>query len=375
MVKPNRKERRWNNPLPDPAGGEPDVQPRRPGIAERASAGAHEAEIANDARPDGGVEQARDKPNVKQDQQPVASDPLWYRTLPPIIQQSVLQQAYETTRPKTLLAALYRTYEHSGFTMAGAVAFSFVLALFPFCIFLGAIAGVFGGHELADRAVAKLFEVLPPQVAGALAPQVDAVLGRTRVDLITIGGAVALFFATNGIETLRNALNFAYREQETRPYPLCLLISAGFVIFNAVGSLLITWLTLVVPVLAAQFEPDWLKPIHTAGWWDAVVRYGIAAMVIGALLLVAHLFLAAGHRTLEDVWPGVVVSVVLWLGVATLYSYYLSFADYSRFYAGLSQIMIALIFFQVTAIIIILGAEFNRGLMELKRFGYIREKD
>ena len=45
----------------------------------------------------------------------------------------------------------------------------------------------------------------------------------------------------------------------------------------------------------------------------------------------------------------------------------LGFSNYSRFYAGLSQIMIALIFFQVTAVAIILGAELNRGLIELKK--------
>ncbi|MEL7302286.1 MAG: YhjD/YihY/BrkB family envelope integrity protein, partial [Pseudomonadota bacterium] len=92
--------------------------------------------------------------------------------LPP----TFFEQAYETTRPKTLLSAIYRTYEHSGFTMAGSVAFSFVLALFPFCIFVGAVAGVFGGRELAEVAITKLFEVLPAQVAQALVPQVNAIM-------------------------------------------------------------------------------------------------------------------------------------------------------------------------------------------------------
>ncbi|MCU0733209.1 MAG: YihY/virulence factor BrkB family protein, partial [Hyphomonas sp.] len=72
---------------------------------------------------------------------------------------------------------------------------------------------------------------------------------------------------------------------------------------------------------------------------------------------------------LADVWPGVIVSVVLWILVASLYSHYLDLSDYTRFYAGLSQLMIALIFFQFTAIIIILGAEINRGIMELKKLG------
>ena len=64
-------------------------------------------------------------------------------------------------RYRTLLGAIYRLYEHSGFSLAGAVAFSFVVSLFPFCIFVGALSGIFGGRELATRAVAQLFDILP----------------------------------------------------------------------------------------------------------------------------------------------------------------------------------------------------------------------
>jgi membrane protein len=69
------------------------------------------------------------------------------------------------------------------------------------------------------------------------------------------------------------------------------------------------------------------------------------------------------------VWPGVLLSMILWLALASLYSYYLNFSDYTRFYAGLSQLMVALIFFQFTAIVVILGAELNRGIMEIKKLG------
>ena len=77
--------------------------------------------------------------------------------------------------------------------------------------------------------------------------------------------------------------------------------------------------------------------------------------------------------------PGIVLTVLLWMLLGTAYSYYLGFSNYSRFYAGLSQIMIALIFFQVTAVAIILGAELNRGLIELKKLrngdGSLLKKD
>ncbi len=276
-------------------------------------------------------------------------------------------------RFRTLLSAIYRLYEHSGFSLAGAVAFSFVVSLFPFCIFVGALSGVvFGGRELAAQAVAQLFDILPEAVAAALAPQVESIMGSSRIDLLTVSGFLALFFATSAIETMRAALNSAYRVHETRSYPLCLLISMCFVFVSAICMLVLTWAVVFGPAVAAklaEFEPEWAKSILDSTWVDTIQRYALAIVVITALLVSFHMWLAAGRRRLADVWPGVLVSVALWILVASLYSYYLDLSDYTRFYAGLSQLMIALIFFQFTAIIIILGAEINRGIMELKKLG------
>jgi len=62
---------------------------------------------------------------------------------------------------KTIAGAVHAVYADSGFAMAGAVAFSFVLSLFPFCIFLGAMAGLFGGEPMAKRGLEQLFEIVP----------------------------------------------------------------------------------------------------------------------------------------------------------------------------------------------------------------------
>lgn len=270
-------------------------------------------------------------------------------------------------RYKTLIESIYRLYEHSGFAMAGAVAFSFVVSMFPFCIFLGALSGVFGGRHLASEAVAQLFQILPPSVAEALVPEVEAIMGKSRMNLMTLSGFVALFFATSAIETMRAALNGAYRVLETRPYPVCLALSMAFVFVSAVSMLVLTWAVVFGPGIAARFEPSWAKTLLDSSWLTAGTRYAFAGAVIGSQLFAFHIWLAAGKRTLGDVWPGVALSVALWLTLAGFYSYYLEVTDYSRFYAGLSQLMVAMIFFQVTAIIILLGAELNRGIMEMKK--------
>ncbi|HEY5832152.1 MAG: YihY/virulence factor BrkB family protein [Hyphomicrobiaceae bacterium] len=271
------------------------------------------------------------------------------------------------SQSRSILRAFYELFADSGFSMAGAVAFSFVLSLFPFCIFLGTLAGYFGGDALAKQAVEQLFELAPAPVAQAIAPEVMAVMGQSRVGLLTFGAVIALFFATSAIESLRAALNVAYRVKERRSYFLCLLESGMFVVLSAVGMLALAWGVVVGPQVASRFKPDWLLWLADTGWVSLLARYAIVIAAIGAQLIAYHLWLAAGQRRLSDVWPGVVLSIVLWLIAAQVFASWLTISDYSRFYAGLTRIMSALVFFQVSAIIVILGAELNRGIVEVKR--------
>ena len=121
--------------------------------------------------------------------------------------------------------------------------------------------------------------------------------------------------------------------------------------------LVLTWGVVVGPDLAARIKPAWLLWLADSSWFSLLVRYAIVVAALGLQLLAYHLWLAAGHRRLADVLPGVLLSIVLWLVAARLFGSWLTFSDYSRFYAGLTSIMSALVFFQLSAIIILIGAE------------------
>jgi membrane protein len=267
---------------------------------------------------------------------------------------------------RTVWNALYDLFADSGFSMAGAVAYSFVLAMFPFCIFLGAFAGYFGGEALAKAAVVKLFEALPEAVAQVLEPEVMAVMGRSRFGLLTFGAAISLFFATSAVESLRAALNVAYRVKEVKTYLACVMQSMLIVLLSALGMLAIAWGVLAGPELLSKVKPSWLLWLADQSWLSLIIRYVIVIAIIGVQLFTYHLWLAAGKRRVADVAPGVVLSVVLWILAAKLFGNWLQVNDYSRFYAGLTSIMSALVFFQVSAIIVILGAEVNRAMIEVR---------
>ncbi len=150
-----------------------------------------------------------------------------------------------TSQTRAFLAAVYRLYEHSGFAMPLRWRSRSSCRCSRSASSSARSPVSWAGGELAAKAVSMLFEILPAAVAQALVPQVEQILGQSRIDLLTFGGFLALFFATSAVETLRAALNGAYRVVETRSYPACLGLSMLLVFFSAVSMLVLAWAVVV----------------------------------------------------------------------------------------------------------------------------------
>lgn len=251
-----------------------------------------------------------------------------------------------------------------GLPLASAMTFSGILALFPFLIFATALAGFLGGEEMADQAVQSMFDRLPHEVADAFAPEVRRVLGGRRGDFLTFGILLTFAFSSSGVESLRTALNNAYRQTEQRPFWLRWLQSSMFVILSAAAMLVVGAAIVLTPfVQRAALE---LMPALAAHMRVFVeLRLALSACVLVALMFAMHFWLPAGKRRFADVWPGILHTVLLWLLAGFVYSYYLGRTTYyASTYAGLANIMIALVFFYVMAVIFVFGAELNRAFME-----------
>jgi membrane protein len=91
-----------------------------------------------------------------------------------------------------------------------------------------------------------------------------------------------------------------------------------------------------------------------------MLRYGVAVVLLLAALLLLHRWLPNTKQAFARVLPGVCVTTVLWLTGASLFSWYVgNLANYALFYGSLGGVAITLVFFYITAIIFIFGAEFN----------------
>lgn len=246
-----------------------------------------------------------------------------------------------------------------GWAIASHVALSGLMALFPFLIFMTALAGFLGSAGLAADAVRLLFQAWPPEIAGPIAAEVTTVLTRPRGDLLTFGAAVVLFLASNGVEALRVALNRAYRTSETRPFWRLRLQSLVFTLLGATLLLALALVLVAVPLVemfASHLVP-WLG--DTQSW-----RLLVASAILLGGLSVAHLWLPCGRRRFRQVLPGIVFTFLTWLIGGWLFAFYLQyFANYVSTYAGLASVMVALVFLYLVAALFILGGELNAAIM------------
>jgi membrane protein len=261
---------------------------------------------------------------------------------------------------------LYDMFGHfnddDGWSMASHLAITALMALFPFLIFATTLASFLGASAFTETAVHIVFDTWPAQIAAPISREVINVLTVQRSDLLTYGVLLAAFFASNGIESLRTALNRAYRVVETRSFIFRRVQSFAFVFIATIGFLAISVLLVFAPIivrLALANFPGLEPYLGTITLW----RYVIASAVIVLGLIAVHVWLPAGKRRFVDIVPGIIFTLIGWLAGSTIFATYLNyFSSYVSTYAGLASIMIAVVFLYIVSAVFILGGELNAAI-------------
>ena len=259
--------------------------------------------------------------------------------------------------------AFYRFNADDGWAIASHIALSVLMSMFPFLILVTAIAGFIGSKNFADEVAQLIIAAWPHEVSGGIAGEIHSVLTTSRGGILTVGALFAIYFSSSGVESLRIGLNRAYGLIDKRPWWLLRMESIGYVIVSALGLLALAFLVVLGPLVfrAALAYAPWLAPLERH--YD-VGRFSVAAFVLTVALMILHMWLPAGRRQIEDVWPGIIATLVLWLACGFTFGRYLSDFSYAyvHYYAGLASAMTALVFLYFTAWIFIYGGELNAAI-------------
>jgi membrane protein len=231
-----------------------------------------------------------------------------------------------------------------GWWIASHIGLSLLMSLFPFLIFVGAVAGFLGSEDLAKEAVRLVFVEWPPVVAQPIAKEVSNVLTVRHGGLLTLGAVLACYFASSAIEALREGLNRAYGVVEKRPWWLVRLHSLAVVLVSSLALLALAFLVVLGPLALDGIEH--FAPRIAPHQLLTFARIGVAALILATSLLFAHLVLPARRPRFLDLMPGVALTFVSSIIFGEVFGVYLdqSVHGYISMYSGLASVMIALVY-------------------------------
>ncbi|MEM7122162.1 MAG: YihY/virulence factor BrkB family protein [Pseudomonadota bacterium] len=264
--------------------------------------------------------------------------------------------------------AITNFFAHEAPSSAGYMAFSALLAMFPFIVFLVSLSGVIGQTEQVREFVDYAFEYLPDEVGQALYPVISSIIQQPpREGILTISILGTLWVSSSGVEALRTAMDRAYGAPDRRPFWWRRLQGLAFVVVGAMAILVVMITIVIGPLIWQAVNYLFEIPEDLFGLYNTV-RYATGALGLFIVICVLYRFLPNVRQRWFHVLPGAFFACVSWLVIATLYSLYLSnVGNYSVTYGSLGGVIGALMFFFVSAMVFIFGAELNASIMQALR--------
>lgn len=246
--------------------------------------------------------------------------------------------------------------------IAAGVAFYGLLALFPAITALIAISGLLVEPNEIVAQLQSLSGVMPEEVITIITKQATAVAGSREGGLglaAILGILVALYSASKGMASLMQGINVAYDEDEERGFFKLKLVTFALTIFLMIGLLIALLSTLGLPALLAFVDlGQMVELVITGCLWLGLV----ALTILGLSVLYRY---APSRDAPEWKWAsvGAVTGCLMWIVASAGFAFYVSnFGSYNESFGTLAGVIVLLMWFWISAFIILLGAELNAEL-------------
>lgn len=240
--------------------------------------------------------------------------------------------------------------------MAATVTYYGFLALFPFLLFVVALASLVIDPRQAEQVVKQLSEVAPGPVTQIVGERIRQLGQSQNVSLVGFGAVGAIWAASGAVSALMRALNRTYDVQETRPWwqtqALALLMTIVSGVLALVGGLV----AIAGPAVANLIgEP--LGPIVV---WLSLPVAGLVMMFLWAVL---YYVLPDVEQDFKFITPGSVAGVVIWVVASLGFNVYAShFANYDKTYGSIAGVIVLLFWMWLSTLVLLVGAETNAFL-------------
>ena len=262
---------------------------------------------------------------------------------------------------------LFHELDNDNIADVGAMmAYYAILSLFPMLVFVVTLALLVLSDETVLQGLTMATQAMPASTRDVVITQATALMKAAHAGFAVGGAALALWGASRGVSSLMGALNVMFNKQESRPWWKRQLIAIGVTLGVAVLVVVALGLLVIGPAaghwltdrfgLGGAFDVGW-----NIGRW---IGAGLLVMVVWAVL---YKFLPDMNKPFRVFTPGTLTGVLLWLGISYGFGFYLShFNSYTTTYGALGGGIIFLTWLWLSNIALLLGAEINDTLADLR---------
>jgi len=247
--------------------------------------------------------------------------------------------------------------------LAAQLAFYFFLSLFPALLFLVALIGYLPVENVLTQLLEALGTIAPSEVLTLLRTQLDEVVRGSYGSLLTLGIVGAIWSSSAAMVAIIDALNHAYDIEERRPWWKRRIVAIALTVALALFIVTSLVLVLVGPDVAALMA-GWvgLGPAFSLVW--AIARWPL--MIFLVVLGVDLVYHFAPNRRVRWVWitPGSLLATSLWMASSFAFKFYVAnLANFNATYGAIGGVVVLLLWFYVSGLAILIGAELN-GVIE-----------
>jgi membrane protein len=247
-----------------------------------------------------------------------------------------------------------RFFKERFFDEAAQTAYYLLLSIFPFLIFILSLASLFPVDEQ------QLLNFLRPFAPGDsfrfIEDNVTNILKADKGRVLSLSLVASFWVSSMAVQALARALNEANGVQSTLPYWKGLIRGLGVTLL----FMLLVPLSLFLPFIESGLH--WIVSNagtidNWQGWiyiWPKV-KWGLGTLFLFLFFLLFYIIVPIKRLTLQDVWPGALLSAVGWQVVSLIFANYVANVNYTRLYGQLAGIIVLVLWFYLTAVVFLLS--------------------
>ncbi|MCD4735392.1 MAG: YihY/virulence factor BrkB family protein [Bacteroidales bacterium] len=250
---------------------------------------------------------------------------------------------------------------------AASIAYNFFLALFPMIIVFFTLIPFIPINGFHNTLMSLIQQITPEGTFGEVNETLADIINRPRGGLLSFTFVLALYFATNGFQSVIDAFNRSYHAIESRSWIKRRLIS--ILLFLIITIILILAISLII---SGSFVLKYLLAENILGgvltyWLLEILRWVIIIAIFFFSISFIYYLAPAKESQFRFISAGSTLATLLSLAASIGFNYYVqNFSSYNALYGSIGTLLIVLIWIYFNALILLIGFELNTSIQQAR---------